>query len=64
MARQVAAIRTAFGAAMTGELYVEVRAALCLIDAECSLLANRSISVESGSVGQTLSANEFVNRAS
>jgi hypothetical protein len=49
--------------AMTREFKVEVRAALCFVDAEWSPLRSRSISVESGSVGQRLSANEFVNRA-
>jgi hypothetical protein len=39
MASQVAAIRTALGAAMTLEFKVEVRAALCFVDAEWSLFA-------------------------
>jgi hypothetical protein len=39
MARQVAAIRTALGEAMTLEFKVEVRAALCFVDAEWSLFA-------------------------
>ena len=40
MAKQVAATRTALGAAMTLEFKVEVRAALCFVDAEWSLFAN------------------------
>jgi hypothetical protein len=39
MARQVAAIRTALGAAMSLEFKVEVRTALCFVDAEWSLFA-------------------------
>jgi hypothetical protein len=39
MSRQVAAIRTGLGDAMTREFNVEVRAALCFVDAEWSLFA-------------------------
>ena len=39
MASQVAAIRTALGDAMKREFNVEVRAALCFVDAEWSLFA-------------------------
>jgi hypothetical protein len=39
MASQVAAIRTALGAAVTSEFNVEVRAALCFVNAEWSLFA-------------------------
>jgi Nuclease-related domain len=39
MASQVAAIRTALGAALTREFNVEVRAALCFVNAEWSLFA-------------------------
>jgi hypothetical protein len=64
MAKQVDAIRTALGEAVIREFNVDVRAALCFVNAEWPLFAKPSNSAASGSAGRRPSTIASAGRAS